>query len=98
MAVMEEYVWSYFNEGLVPIPLGVNKKNDIKAPSIRWQKYQAIFPDKKEIETWLKKGLYKEVGVICGIISNNLAVIDIDEFKIINETGIKLQKLMNKGI
>lgn len=98
MIAIEDWIWFYYDKGFSIIPLGVNKKNDLKAPSIAtWEKYHQQQPTKEEIQAWLDKELFKNIGVICGEVSNNLVVIDIDDEKIPKDIGLKLDKIAETG-
>ncbi len=93
-ARINDYVWSYWNEGFSIIPL---KAND-KRPNIKsWEQYQAIPPTQEEIQKWLDDDLFHNIGIICGAVSNDLVVIDIDDEKVIDEIGIKINKLFDQG-
>jgi len=94
MTGIEDYVWSYYNEGFSIIPL---KEKD-KRPNISsWEKYQNQQPTEEEIKEWLKKDLFKNIGIVCGAVSNNLVVIDVDDGKIISEIRLKINKIMDNG-
>lgn len=96
--LIEQWVWFYWNNGFSIIPLGVNEKNDLKAPSLKsWREYHNRLPTKDEITEWMNKGLFKNIGIICGNVSNNLVVIDIDDDSIPETIGLKLDKIMATG-
>jgi putative DNA primase/helicase len=98
MTNIEDWVWFYYDKGFSIIPLGVNTKNNLKAPSIdTWEKYHQQQPTKEEIQTWIDNGLFKNIGVICGEVSNNLVVIDIDDEKIPKDIGLNLDKIAETG-
>lgn len=91
---LEKWVWFYYNQGFSIIPL---KEKD-KRPNIdSWEKYHKQQATKEEIQTWLKNGLFKNIGVICGEVSNNLVVIDIDDEKIPKDIGLQLHKIAETG-
>ena len=74
--MIDDCVWSYWNEGFSIIPIKArSKKPNIKS----WEKYQAVQPTQDEITDWLNKNLFKNIGIICGAVSNNLVIIDIDD-------------------
>jgi len=98
LKTISEYVWFYYKQGLSIIPLGVNSENNLKAPSsIEWKQFYSRKPTEKEIKSWLKKGLFKGIGIIGGEVSGNLAIIDFDDSNIPNEIGLDLGKIMAKG-
>ncbi len=94
MSDISDYIWSYWNEGFSIIPI----KHKDKKPNIpSWEQYQGTQPTREEIQKWLDDGLFQNIGVICGAVSNNLVVIDIDDEKIIDEIGLKLDKIQGNG-
>ncbi len=96
---LDSYIWFYYNQGFSIIPLGVNKRNDPKAPSLdSWKTYHQRRPTKEEIQEWINQGLFKNIGVICGKVSDNLVVIDIDDAKIPELVDLRLNLMFDKGI
>ena len=64
-----------------------------KKPNIsRWNKYQFQRPSKQEIETWYKNGLFENIGLICGAVSD-VVVLDIDDANLVDDLGLKLDKI-----
>lgn len=57
--------------GISPIPIG-----DGKRPSIKWKNFQNRFISDKEIEENVDDN--SEIGIVCGKVSGNLEVIDVD--------------------
>lgn len=91
---INDWIWFYYDQGFSIIPL---KEKD-KRPNINsWKKYIEERPTKEEIQDWIDKKLFKNIGVICGSVSDNLVVIDIDDKKIIEEIDIKLNKVAMSG-
>ena len=91
---IEKWVWWYHNQGFSIIPL---KEKD-KRPNIdKWEKYHQQQPTKEEIQTWLDQELFKNIAVICGHVSDDLVVIDIDDEKIPKDIGLKLDKIAETG-
>lgn len=66
----QQYVRNQFS--IIPI-----KGNGSKAPATRWEPYQQRLPTNAELDSWFSS-LEKGIGVVCGPVSNNLAVIDFD--------------------
>ena len=96
MKTVEDYVWFYYKHGFSIIPLGAN--GNLKAPSIpKWEQYQTKRASRKEIQNWLDSGLFVGIGIICGNVSGNLAVLDFDDAGIPDEIGIDLDKVMQNG-
>jgi len=48
------------------------------APGIRWQEFQRRQPTLAELIEWERHGKFQNVGIVCGPVSGNLAVIDLD--------------------
>ncbi len=95
---LEQWIWFYWKQGFSIIPLGVNKKKDLKAPSLSsWRTYHHRLPKKEEIQEWINQDLFKNIGIICGHVSNDLVVIDIDDESIPETIGIKLDKISKTG-
>lgn len=96
--IPEEWIWFYHNNGFSIIPLGVNKNNKLKEPSISsWEKYEDTPPTKEEIQQWIKDNLFKNIGVICGHVSNDLVIIDIDNETIPEIIGINWDNVLKDG-
>ena len=50
-----------------------------KRPALNsWKAYQAKRATTKEIEGWHNNGIIDNVGIVCGEVSNNLVVLDLD--------------------
>lgn len=87
---INNWIWFYYNQGFSVIPL---KEKDKRPNLTSWKKYIQERATKEEIQEWIDKKLFKNIGVICGAVSDNLVVIDIDDKKIIEEIEIKLNKV-----
>ena len=86
MDVIEQHIWFYYDTcGFSIIPLGANPKFDkapdkLKKPSIEaWEQYHQQRATKEQIQQWIDDGLFINIGVICGTVSGNLVIIDIDD-------------------
>jgi hypothetical protein len=88
------WVWFYYNQGFSIIPL---KYKDKKPNIEKWQEFQEKRPTEQQIKEWLKNGLFKNIGVICGKVSNNLVVIDIDEAQLVLDLSLDIDKIIEKG-
>jgi len=102
--IIKKYVWFYFEQGFSIIPLGKNKgvwhnsKDELKKPSIQsWDKYKNTKATKEEIQQWLDDGLFKNIGIICGHVSNDLVIIDIDDETIPELLKLKFDKILENG-
>jgi len=80
----------YHDLGFSVIPCNVNK-----TPAIKWQQYQQYRPPAGKIHEWFSdwkhhvtgivgKG-YQSIGVVCGNVSRNLVVVDLDGWGAVRE-------------
>jgi hypothetical protein len=100
MNTIEEWVWFYYHQGLLPIPLKRTDppSEDNKKPNLEtWKEYQNKFPSEDEIKQWLKEDRYQNIGIICGSISNNLIVFDFDDETLFDDIKANPDKLMESG-
>ena len=63
----------YKNNGLSVIATGENKR-----AIVPWKKFQSEIPTKDELEAQFKHQKCKGIAIICGQVSGNLEVIDVD--------------------
>lgn len=49
-----------------------------KRPSIRWRAFQQYRVSEKHIQQWYRSGLFGNIGIVCGAVSNNLVILDVD--------------------
>ncbi|MBZ0304974.1 MAG: bifunctional DNA primase/polymerase, partial [Anaerolineae bacterium] len=50
-----------------------------KRPALNgWKEYQQHKATATEIEIWHKNGLLENIGIVCGEVSDNLVVLDLD--------------------
>ena len=64
---------AYAALGLSVIPL------DGKRPALTsWTQFQQKPADEATIRAWTQAGLFGNVGLVCGSVSNNLVVLDLD--------------------
>ena len=50
-----------------------------KIPNIpAWQQYQQRRATRAELDSWISAGKFNSIGVICGAVSGNLVVMDLD--------------------
>lgn len=49
-----------------------------KVPVVTWREYQRRKPSPDELRRWVRRGLFQNVGIVCGEVSGNLAVLDFD--------------------
>jgi len=63
---------TYLSLGFSVIPLRG------KVPRVKWRVYQKQKPTQAEIFGWIERGLFQNVGIVCGNVSGNLVVVDFD--------------------
>lgn len=63
----------YLALGLSVIPLHG------KIPAVTWSAYQRRKPSLLELRRWARRGLFGNVGVVCGEVSGSLVVLDFDD-------------------
>ncbi len=89
----------YYNDGLSVIPLNYSRykgDDDAKKPAFDifknegWQKYQKERATLDEIRAWFSKP--HNVGIVCGSVSGNLTIIDIDDEDTAREFARKLEE------
>ena len=68
------YANDYWHAGLVPIPLRLDGS---KRPAIDWQRWQSERPSQQQVTEWFAKPA--GIGIVCGIVSGGVEVIDFDE-------------------
>jgi len=95
---IEKWLWWYHAHGISTIPLGVNKRNNLKAPSLdAWEEYHKRLPTTEELKQWIKDGLFKNIGIILGHVSDDIVVIDIDDETIPELIGLDFDKIKASG-
>lgn len=100
----EEHVWFYYDQGYSIIPLGKNEgfwnnsKDELKRPSIKsWDEYKTTRATKDEIQQWIDNKSFTNIGVICGHVSGDLVIIDIDDESIPEILKLKAKKILESG-
>jgi len=97
-----EWIWFFYDQGFSIIPLGKRKKEPnnghLKKPSITtWDTYKTERATKEQIQQWIDEDLFKNIGIVCGHVSNDLVIIDIDDETIPETIGLKLDKILETG-
>lgn len=49
-----------------------------KVPAVTWRMYQQRRPTRAELGRWARRGLFQNVGIVCGAVSGDLVVLDFD--------------------
>ena len=81
---MKDWLSFFIENGCSIIPL---KKND-KKPAIAWKKHTEEKLTREETEQVLQREGSKNIGVICGEISDNLLVLDIDKAELFEKLNL----------
>ena len=58
-----------------------------KKPAIKWEEYTKRHPTEEEIEYWKNNGT-RNYGAVCGAISGNLVVIDVDKEELFTKLNL----------
>jgi hypothetical protein len=74
----------FIDEGISVIPL----KKNTKKPAIKWKKYTEDRLAKDKIEDILAREDSQNIGIICGEISGNLVVLDIDNAELFEKLSL----------
>jgi hypothetical protein len=94
-------VWFYYEKGfsIFPVRQTTPPSLDNKKPAIpSWKEYMERRPSKEEIQKWLDDGLFGNIALVCGKVSGNIVILDLDDDKIIEDLKdkIDLDKLMDE--
>jgi len=63
-------------------------KDRDKKPAISWEEYQHRRPTQEELEKW-ERDKHTNYGAVCGAVSDNLVVLDIDNKNLFDELNLK---------
>jgi hypothetical protein len=66
---------AYRDSGLSLVPI---LPDGSKAPAIPWKRYQTHRPTAEDVEIWYTPRLRFGIGIVCGVVSGNLEVLDFD--------------------
>lgn len=66
---------SWFDAGYCVIP---SHEDGSKRPFGQWKEYQSTRPSWSQVEGWLSTGRYSGIGVICGAVSGNVELVEIE--------------------
>lgn len=65
-----------------------------KVPNIAtWQEYQTRRATRAELDRWIKEKRFETIGVICGAVSDNLVVMDLDGLAAVSAFELKFPGL-----
>lgn len=88
-ATVRDAAITFFYEGLSVIPL-MGKK-----ATIDWAKHQHEIAIPEKIHQWSHSGRLKNVGIVCGEVSRNLVVMDLDGQAAVEAYEIMFPELLN---
>jgi bifunctional DNA primase/polymerase-like protein len=80
----------YWNMGISVIPCQGKKPN---IPT--WDQFMKRRATRAELDTWMKAGKFLTIGIICGEVSSNLVVMDLDGIAACNAFELMFPNLMN---
>jgi len=63
----------YLNNGLCIIPVNIEKQ-----PLIKWKEFQERKSSIEEVKNWIREFKKFNIAIVCGRVSNNLVVLDIE--------------------
>jgi P4 family phage/plasmid primase-like protien len=66
---------AWWNAGMSVIPI---LANGTKRPQLKWEKYQHERPTLLEVNTWWRTSAESGVGIICGAVSGNLEMLELE--------------------
>lgn len=75
MTTVAEVAVKWHQAGVSTIPI---VKGGSKRPAVRWAEYQARIPELGEIDRWWGNGHDYGLAIICGAISGNLEMVELE--------------------
>lgn len=81
-------IWQAAGVSIIPI-----LDNQTKRPALRWSPYQAVAPTIEQVDEWWGNGKPWGLALICGAISGNLEMTEIEGRAMVSD---KLQDLINR--
>lgn len=76
--LFETYLKFYKEQGLNVIPIAFKEKRAAE----KWKEYQDRKATNEEIKKWFLTGAVQNIAIVCGVISDNLVVVDFDDPKV----------------
>lgn len=93
--VMLQAALLYAENGLSVIPLsGKQPPLTTNGKPLSWSPYQVKRAPLSYIHEWHRRGYLQNVGIVCGAVSNNLAVIDLDGDEAVKRFRSKFPELL----
>lgn len=99
MTTIEQWVWFYYDQGFsfVPAKSTTPPSLDNKKAAIKWEKYLTQRPTKLEVTKWLSDGLFGNIALILGHVSNDIVAIDLDDSSLVGDIGFNIDKAISNG-
>jgi len=92
---IQEWVWNYYNLGFSIFPVKFKSKAPMQG--VTWKKYQKKRPTKLQIVNWLRAGMFGNIAVICGNVSDNLVCFDFDDPHLIKKMNVDIDGYILSG-
>lgn len=73
-ATVADAAYAYLEAGCSIIPLHGKQP----APGLKWQRWTQELPTAAHVQSWLKSGMMRGIGLIAGPVSGGLVLLDID--------------------
>ena len=96
---IEDWIWFYYEKGfsIFPIKQTDPPSFDNKKPAVSsWKEYMNRRATKEEIEKWIQDGLFGNIAIVCGAVSGNLVILDLDDKDIVPDLELDLDKMMEE--
>lgn len=81
MATAQEAMLSYLSSGCSVIPL---RSGDKRPRYGSWKEWQRTRPSEAQIAAWCEEDPNCGIGIVCGEVSDNLVVLDVDDVSFSN--------------
>lgn len=94
MTTVAEVAVRWHQAGVSTIPI---VKGGSKRPAVRWAEYQARIPELGEIERWWGNGHEYGLAIICGAISGNLEMVELEARANTGSTLLKIDEAMREA-
>src|SRR5678815_3074523 len=75
MSLVLDAALAWHNAGVSTIPI---LPNGTKKSAIRWAPYQAKAPELGEVDAWWHNGSEYGLALICGAVSGNLEMVELE--------------------
>jgi putative DNA primase/helicase len=79
--------------GFSTIPI---KTDGSKGPSLAWKPYQVSTPTDTEIQAWWGNGTYQGVAVVCGQVSGNVEMLELEMLATDGNSLTRIENLLDQ--